>query len=265
MKTLINAAAFAAIAITGQTALAADGRIIAIGDEWLLSDLAFSELPAQSGQLATNVAGFFSTGPGASFAVFGNSPIAFGSSLDSHMTGLGHSWDASPGALTLATLMQYDGVFLAGDPGGGAGGMGALAQYVQAGGNVMVMAGTGGFNNDPASEAAAWDVFLNQFGLGFGSTWFGPGVAIQLPALPSSHPLGSSISTVLWGYGQTAMDLDLLDPQNEVATLGDFTGVENPPNGNIASVPIIATYRVPAPGAATLLSLGGILAGRRRR
>ncbi len=264
LKQFLSVAALLAVTVGGPITLGSDGRIIAIGDEWLLSDTAFSQLSAQSGQLATNVAGFFSSGPGANFGVYTNSPIAFGSSLGSHMTGLGHTWNTSPGAFTLATLMQYNGVFLAGSPGSGAANAAVLAQYVHAGGNVFVMAGTGAFG-DAASEAVAWDPFLNQFGLGFGSTWFGPGSPIQVPANPTSHPLGSSISTLLWGYGQTAMDLDPLDPRNEVALFADFTGVLNPPNGNVASTPVIATYNVPIPGTAALLGLGGLVAARRRR
>lgn len=263
-RSIVSLAAFAAITVGGQGAFASDGRIIAIGDEWLLSDLAFSQLGAQTSQLATNIAGFFAAGPSASFGVFTNSPIAFGTSLDSHMTGLGHSWNTNPGAFTLATLMQHDGVFLAGIPGSGSADAAILAQYVQSGGNVLVMAGTGAFG-DPTAEAVAWDPFLNQFGLGFGPSWFGPDVTIQVPANPSSHALGSSISTVLWGYGQTALDLDPLDPRNEVAIFGDFTGVANPPIGNVASQSVIATYNVPAPGAAALLGLGGLMATRRRR
>lgn len=257
-------AAFAVVVAGGRGALASDGRIIAIGDEWLLSDLAFVQLGTQSGQLATNVAGFFSAGPGADFAVFTNSPIAFGTSLQSHMTGLGHTWNTNPGTFSLATLMQYDGVFLAGAPGSGVANAGVLSQYVQSGGNVFVMAGTGAFG-DAASEAAAWDPFLNQFGLGFGQAWFGPNGTTQVPANPSSHPLGSAITTLLWGLGQTAMDLDPQSALNEVALFGDFTGVDNPPSGNVASQPVIATYNVPTPGTAALLGLGGVFAARRRR
>ncbi len=264
VKHLVIVAAFAAVTVGGHEAFASDGRIIAIGDEWLLSDLAFSQLGVQSGQLATNVAGFFAAGPGANFGVFTNSPIAYGSSLQSHMTGLGHSWITNPGSFSLATLMQYDGVFLAGAPGSGVANAGILAQYVHSGGNVFVMAGTGAFG-DAAAEAIEWDPFLNQFGLGFGSTWFGPNGTIQVPANPSSHALGSSVSTLLWGLGQTAMDLDPQDLRNEVAIFGDFTGVVNPPSGNVASQPVIATYNVPAPGSAALLGLGGLMAIRRRR
>lgn len=265
VKQLAIVAAWAAVTVGGQNALATDGRIIAIGDEWLLSDDAFSQLPAQSGQLATNIAGFFAAGPAGNFAAFTNSPIAYGASLQSHMTGLGHSWSTNPGPITLATLTQYDGVFLSGAPGSGAADAAILAQYVHSGGNIMVMAGTGGIDNTAAGEAAAWAPFLNQFGLGFGSTWFGPGFPVQVPANSSTHALGSSISTLVWGLGQTAMDLDPLDPRNEIAIFGDFTGIEDPPSGNFASVPVIATYNVPTPGAGAVFGLGVLAAIRRRR
>jgi len=131
---------------------------------------------------------------------------------------------------------------------------------------VLVMAGTGAFGS-AAAEANAWSPFLNAFGLGFGPSWFGlpSNSLLEVPALPTTHPLGSSLNTVLWGYGQTAEDLDPNNPLNEVALYADFTGQPSPPSGDVTHVPVIATYNVPAPGSLMLLTSAGLLASRRRR
>lgn len=236
------------------------GRIIAVGDEWLVSDTAYTNQPAQTQQLVSNIAGYFSNSGPANFAVFPGSPIAYGSSIAAHMATLGHTWNTAPGVFTLANLQTFDGVFLAGFDGSGAANAPILTQYVQGGGRVMVMAGTGAFGN-AASEAVAWDPFLNAFGLGFGSEWFPGSSVINLPVNPTSHPLGSLLSTVTWGYGQTALDLDGSNPANEVAAFGDFTAF-----GGGSNVPFIATYNLPEPESMIVLAgAAGALAAMRRR
>lgn len=267
----------AAAAIVATTAFAQTGHIIAIGDEWLLSDQAFIDQPAQSLQLANNIANYFS-GPTGNFLVLSSSPPVgsvagqrgvLGDSLTFAMINAGHSWIVNPEdfTLTLAALQSYDAVFFSGGVGSGAANAAVLAQYVNGGGSILVMAGTGDFGS-AQGEADAWNPFLNQFGLGFGNEWFASGASLlSIPTLPSAHPVGSLVTSASWGFGQTAMDLDPSDPLNEVAVFGDFTGFGGPTGFNIAAVPIIATYNLvtPTPAAATLLGLGGAAFFRRRR
>lgn len=257
------------------TAFAQTGRIVAMGDEWLLSDQAFIDQPAQTQQLANNIAGYFAGATG-NFLVLSTSPAVgsvtgqrgvLGTSLAANMAASGHGWVVNPpGALTLATLQNYDAVFFSGTLGSGAANASMLAQYVNGGGSVLVMAGTGDFGGAQA-EADGWNPFLNQFGLGFGSNWFGLGASLlPVPTLPTAHPLGSLVSSAEWGYGQTALDLNPSDPLNEVALFGNFTGFGSPPDGDVAATPIVATYNVliPGPGAGALLVLGTLCVGRRR-
>jgi MYXO-CTERM domain-containing protein len=267
----LTAAAFASIAC------AQTGHIIAIGDEWLLSDQAFIDQPAQSLQLANNIANYFN-GPTGNFLVLSNSPPVgsvagqrgvLGDSLAFAMIGGGHSWIVNPEdfTLSLAALQSYDAVFLSGGVGSGAANAAILAQYVNGGGSVLVMAGTGDIGG-PQDEANAWNPFLNQFGIGFGNEWFASGASLlNIPTLPSAHPVGSLISTASWGFGQTAMDLDPSDPLNEVALFGNFSAFGGPTGFDVGAVPIIATYNLvtPAPGAMTVLALGGVAMLRRRR
>ncbi|HYD00927.1 MAG TPA: hypothetical protein VEB22_06840 [Phycisphaerales bacterium] len=66
--TTVAAAAFAT------AAFAQSGHIIAIGDEWLLSDQAFIDQPAQSLQLANNIGNYFN-GATSNFLVLSNIPL----------------------------------------------------------------------------------------------------------------------------------------------------------------------------------------------
>jgi hypothetical protein len=273
MRWVITTVA-AAVFVT--TALAQTGHIIAIGDEWLLSDQAFLDQPAQSLQLASNIGNYFSGSTG-NFLVLSNVPAqppfvgqrgVLGTSFATSMTSAGHVWDVNPAVtITLATLQNYDAVFFCGSVGSGAANAAILAQYVNGGGSVLVMAGSGDFGT-AGGEAAGWNPFLNQFGIGFGSEWFAVGQSLlNVPTLPSSHPVGSLVTSASWGFGQTAMDLDPINPLNEVALFGDFTGFGGPAGFNVAAVPIIATYNLvtPAPGAGALLIFGSLTLGSRRR
>lgn len=279
MRYPVIALVAAAATVPAPLAFAQPGSIITIGDEWLLSDQAFAEQPAQSQQLAANIATYFS-GPTGNFLVLSNSPAVnfpgqrgvMGDSLAFSMINGGHSWIVNPEEFTisLAALQSYDAVFFSGTVGSGAANAAILAQYVQGGGNVLVMAGTGDHGGGSAGEAAAWNPFLNQFGLGFGDAWFGlrdgPNL-LQIPTLPTAHPLGSFINGVRWDNGQTAMDLDPNDPLNAVALFGNFAGFSPLPGGDPSMTPIIATYNVPipTPSAAALLGLGVCACLRRRR
>lgn len=240
-----------AIATCAFAALAhAQGRIIAIGDEWLLSDIAFTNQPAQSTQLALNIANYFANGQPGNFLVLSfitdyapwGARGVQGQALASAMTAAGHTWTINASApITLANLSQYDGVFLAGPVGSGAANAPVLASYVNGGGSVLIMAGTG--YGGSSGEAASWDPFLNQFGLGFGGTYFIYGSTLyQIPVMPSGHALAQSLSTIGWGNGQIVYDLQPANPQNQIAVRGNFAGFGTGPQGTVND--IIATFNL---------------------
>lgn len=243
------------------------GRLIAIGDEWLLSDRAFKVTPGQTNQLAENIAGYFSDNQPANFLVISSSVPTVpgprgvnGPALAAKMVSLGHTWTIDPAApITAANLAQYDGVFFSGTGGSGASNAAVIGDYIRDGGRVLVMAGTGDFGNAPA-EAAAWNPLLNQFGLGFGDTWIAiapnPPNLLSVPVVPSIHPLSQSLSTITWDFGQLALDLDAGDPLNAVALRGDFSQFGNGPQGAINDVIAVYNVPVPEPGSFVLLAMG---------
>lgn len=233
----------------------AQGRIIAIGDEWLLSDLAFAGQPAQTTQLALNIANYFANGQPGNFLVLSSIPDipgygargVQGASLANTMTGAGHAWTINAGLpVTLANLNQYDGVFLAGTVASGTANAGTLASYVNGGGSVLVMAGVGTGFTGPAAEAAAWNPFLNQFGLGFGNTYFVYSTTglLTVPVAPSGHSLTQGLSGISWGNGQLTLDLAPANPQNQVAVRGNFASFGGGPQGSVDD--IIATFNLGA-------------------
>ncbi len=242
--------AFASCALTAFAT--AQGRIIAIGDEWLLSNVAFTNQPVQTTQLALNIANYFANGQPGNFLVLSSVPDipgygsrgVQGAPLAAVMTGAGHTWTINAGMpVTLANLNQYDGVFLAGTVASGAANAGTLASYINAGGSALVMVGVGTGFLGAATEAAAWNPFLNQFGLGFGPAYFAFGAnLLSIPVAPSGHALAQGLSSVSWGNGQLALDLDPANPQNQVAVRGNFAGFGGGPQGSVND--IIATFNL---------------------
>ena len=238
-----------AAALLSTASMAGNGRVIAIGDEWLLSDLAFSAQPDQSAQLADNISRFFTDDVPSRLLVWSTSGPVSGSTrgvrgeqLALRRESHGHTWDTNPAMpFTLATLRNYRAVFLSGIAGAGAANAEVLESYVQQGGNVLVMAGTGDIGG-PGDEAAQWNYLLNRFGLAFGDTWFGLGPELlNVPTLPSTNPLGKLITHVQWGYGQTVFSTQPNNPLVEIAVYGDFTGM-GAPNGPVQ--PIIGTVNI---------------------
>lgn len=250
------------------------GSIIIAGDEWMLSNAAFTAQPLATTTLADNVASCFDNGGPANFAIFGNAGFAYGSSFIARMQTLGHTVTVLPsGPYTLATYQQYDAVFHVGFSATNPTSTAALTSYVNGGGHVMVMAGTTGSGTSGATaEANAWAPFLSNFGLGFGPQNFGfpPNLPtpLQIATTPLPNQATFGVNSVTWSLGQTALDIDPTNPLNQVALWGDFTGVNQPPlTGPITAQPIIATWNVavPAPGPLSLAAGGLLLMARRRR
>ncbi len=185
-----------AILISGLTASA--GRIVVNHDEWPLSNSGFALASAGSaGTFALNVAQFLKASPGPGNFLVYSTNFGFGSQFVSTLTGSGHTVTASTAVpFDLATLLAYDGVILALAP---AADTTVLTNYVNAGGGVYLAGGTG--IGGATAEAAAWNPFLNNFGLGLqgGSYNF---VVGTLP-VTGVHPILSGVSSLYYDRGST--------------------------------------------------------------
>jgi hypothetical protein len=129
-----------------------------------------------------------------------------GPAIRSALESAGHEWVVSTSVDTsLANLLTYDGVFLA----GGTAPPDTLQAYVQAGGNVYIAGGTGSGGAD--AEAARYNPFLASFGLQL----VGPYNNAQLDVpISSASPLLAGVDHLYaWGaHGLT--DLTPSDPSS---------------------------------------------------
>lgn len=262
MNTSCMTLAGALVIVSGSTAFAQ--RVVAMGDEWMLTNSAFVTNAPAATQLATQLGAFIANGQAnANFVVMSPesrlSPTSQGSILAATMTGLGYTWSHLPaGPFNLATLQAYDGVILCNGPGNGPANTPILTQYVNGGGSVVVVGGTGGLGG-PSGEAAAWNTFLNNFGLQLNAPYVGPATQIQLPIVPNANPVGAGVPVTRWSLGHSVTELNPSNPMTDIV----FGAFPNPTNPAIRG--IIGTYDVPSPGALSLIGLGALASMRRRR
>jgi hypothetical protein len=243
-------------------------RVVAVGDEWPLTNDAFSANTTSAAAFALNVGQFFG-GSGNRFLVSSSNGGLTGSSLAATMTSAGYTWDINAGAsLSLANLQAYDAVFFAGAPNNSIN-FAALQQYVSGGGSVFIAAGTGAFGT-AGSEANFWNPFLSAFGLQFGNTWFPDTTLRNIPLEASTNPLRTGANFLRWGFGQTASEIIAADQRTD-ALIGDFGTLGG--RQSVVAVFDGSATAVPEPGTATSTAAGVLVAavhgfrlrGRRRR
>ena len=179
------------------TVSAQEGRIVLANDEWTLSDTGFSNAP-DTGTYVANVCEWFVGGAAGNFLAYSNNFGLTESQLATAITSLGHSWTVSTTVtFDLPTLQTYDAVFLCGF----AADQGVLEDYVDAGGNVYVAAGSSGAGGD----AQLWNSFLDAFGLGIRLT---TNSRIGVLPVDLNHPLFHGVSGLYQNNGNDVIDRD---------------------------------------------------------
>ncbi len=256
MRRLLGIVALAGVTACSANCLAS-GRIIVMSDEWPLSNANFGA-PHSAPQFARNAALWLNNGTTGSFLVYSSNFGLTQSLLAAEMTGAGHSWTVSTAQpFSLALLQQYDGVYLAGRVGGQDLNNQVLIDYVSGGGSVYLSTGcgtTGGYGGSAPLEAAAWNPFLNHFGLALHTTYNVAAGAI-VPTVNDTHPIFQGVGSLGISVGQGILDLEPASENNKLWVPFVTGGVTY---GRVATV-------IPGPGAIALTLVGLPLGLRRRR
>ncbi|MFM6339329.1 MAG: lamin tail domain-containing protein [Dolichospermum sp.] len=184
-----------------------NGQIVVNGDEWTLSNQGFQKAP-DTVTFVTNVAQYFVGDEKGKFHVLSNNFGLTQSSLEQTMTKAGHTWTKGMNIpIDLATLSQYDAVFVGGDPVNNQ----VLIDYVKNGGKVYLCAGTG--QGGSQTEANNWNTFLAAFGLKYGGSY--NGISGNCP-VNQNHPLFAGVKTIYQDNGNSIVDLQPDSPLNQV-------------------------------------------------
>jgi hypothetical protein len=190
-------------------------NIIINHDEWTLTEQGFGFSP-YAGQFARNVASWFTGGSQGKFLAYtktelGSVDTAFkGASFRNALEADGHTLvTSSIIPFTLETLRQYDAVFLAANNVDNQ----VLIDYVNAGGNVYISAGSKYDGSGSETEANWYNVFLNTFGLAYGFPYNG---ISGTPIIESSHPIFDGIYNLYYAFGNPVIVLNPSDPRTKI-------------------------------------------------
>ena len=182
-------------------------KIVVSNDEWTLRDRAFEKSP-DTAKFATNIAQWFTGGKPGKFHGYSTNFALTQSALANALKEAGHQWTIGTDiTFDLATLREYDGIFLAGD----AADNNVLIEYVKDGGCVYLAGGTGWGGYD--AEANRWKAFLNAFGLKFSPKANGVG---GNQTINSEHPILAGVSSLFMLNGNSIIDIDAESETNQI-------------------------------------------------
>ncbi|MFB2839126.1 lamin tail domain-containing protein [Floridanema evergladense] len=184
-----------------------NGRIVVNADEWTFSDRGFQKAP-HTATFAINLAKYFVGDEKGKFHVLSNNWGLMESSLEETMTRFGHTWTKGMTIpINIATLSQYDGIFIGGDPIDNQ----VLIEYVKNGGKVYLWAGTGQGGSE--IEANNWNTFLAAFGLKLEKSH---NTVSENLVVNKNDPLFSGVKTLYQDRGIYIIDLQRYSSLNQI-------------------------------------------------
>ena len=234
------------------------GRILVNNDEWAFTNFGYAQAGhANADQLASNVAGFLTGGPGKILIYSSNFGVTESNFLAS-LQGAGYDYTLDKTGATsfdMTTLAEYKAIFFSGNRRDADDAV--LTNYVNRGGGVFLALGAGaGEFPSSASEAAAWNPFLNNFGLTLGANY---NLFTGTFASTGDHEVFDGVNNIYYNNGNTVS----LTGTNEYASIVQTAPA---PQGfglfGIYDGPDVIT---PEPQTLTLLAAGlGLFAWMRR-
>ena len=197
------------LALAG-SALADDGLVIVANDEWTLSNTGFTQAGDSAVTYVENIIALMG-GAGDYIAVTNN----FGlneTSLKNAVEGTGSTWTVMNTAPSLEELQTYDGVFAGGNPSGLTTSL--LRAYVDAGGCLYIMAGTGGGGEVPLFNGV---MHLNGLSIEPNTN----GIIGLIDVSSATHPLLDGVDQLYQNNGRSVVDLADGDDAEVVFTLDE--------------------------------------------
>lgn len=182
-----NALAVAATGIVLSVGGAQAATVVVNADEWALRNAGFNNAGvANASTFVSNLVSEF----GPIIHAYSTNPAYTGASLATAMSAAGATYSTGTGfAFTAGNIAAFDGLLLGGNLLNDAA-LGVLSDYVAAGGNVYISAGTGA--GGAVAEAAAWNGFLAPFGITLSAPY--TGFSGNVDTTVSTDPLLSGVS-----------------------------------------------------------------------
>ena len=213
------------------------GKLLVLHDEYMLSDHGIQQAP-DTETFISNIAKLFYRNNGGKFldytTYYITNPTVQGNGLEKILSTPPYSYirDCAP-LLTLDFLSKFEAIFV--------GGLDVdnqiLIDYVKAGGNVCLIAGTG-HGGSASSEATGWNQLLGAFGLRLESS-YNDITGVRSVTSPS-HPLFAGVKNLFQYWGQTVQLLP--DSKASIIMTADSQGLIG-----YAEVPVASTQVAPIP------------------
>lgn len=228
-------------------------RVVASYDEWLTGACC---LGSNEQQFISNSLNWFGASSGGNALIYSGNGFLNNATFISYLQGKGFTVTVDANA---ASFAGYNVVFGGGNQTQNAAG---LVSYVQGGGNVFYVGGTG--TGGPAGEAAYSNPFLNSFGLTFASTYSLSNTYVNTSGYAAQGPFGSALFT-----GVSQIYADYGNSISATAPVSGWTSqvwIDGSGTGTYGAASAVSV--VPEPSTYVLM-FGGLLAtipfARRRK